>query len=408
MARILLTTVGTTGDAEPYRHLAHGLIARGHTVRIVSHGVHAGRFEGLDFVPAAAEFEREELTRVLDEAGTKHEPLAQFEVLVRRLFLRDPEAQLDRYRAVAEGMDLAVCNRFDYFGQEVAIELGIPWIGAALLPDVFPTEEAPPFPFFNLGRWLTRKAWGGVQKAAASLNARVTEVLRTLGTPPRPLGIAGADSPLLNLLAGPASLIPIRGDWPKSIRVTGSWCAPPSEHEPDPNLARFLADHPRPLVVGFGSMGGSDREETNALLSEALSRVQHPVIVQAGWQGLGGNRTEALLTVGFVPHTFLFSKAACVVHHCGAGTTAAVLQAGVPSVPVPHLFDQYYWAGKLHQEGLAPRPAFRKGLTAKVLAARIEEALRSTKMAERASALGEAVRKEDGVARAVEAIESVL
>lgn len=408
MASILLTTVGTTGDAEPYRHLARALVDRGHTVRVASHPIHAHRFEEHDFVPASAHFEKEELTRVLDEAATRREPLAQFEVLVDRLFLRDPVGQLERYRAAVEGVDLAVCNRFDYLGQEALIERGIPWIGAALLPDVFPTEEAPPFPFFNLGRWFARKAWRAVDKAGASLNARVSEVLKAVGAPPRPLGIAGADSELLNLLAGPATLSPVRGDWPKSIVVTGSWVSPPQDYEPDPDLAAFLAEHPGPLVVGFGSMGGSDKEETNALLSQALSRIERPVIVQSGWQGIGGNRTEALFTAGFVPHTFLFAQAACVVHHAGAGTTAAVLGAGVPSVPVPHLFDQYYWAGQLNRKGVAPRPVFRKELTAKVLAARIKETLSSPRMAARARALQDLVRREDGVAKAVEAIEAVL
>ncbi|MFD5659245.1 glycosyltransferase [Streptomyces hirsutus] len=50
----------------------------------------------------------------------------------------------------------------------------------------------------------------------------------------------------------------------------------------------------------------------------------------------------------------MFPRTAAVVHHAGAGTTAAGLRAGVPAVPVPVMADQPFWASRLYELGVAP------------------------------------------------------
>jgi sterol 3beta-glucosyltransferase len=154
-------------------------------------------------------------------------------------------------------------------------------------------------------------------------------------------------------------------------------------------------------------MGGTNAGETERLILDAIAKLQRPAIVQAGYAGLlasAGSAAKDVLAVGHVPHDYLFARASCVVHHAGAGTTHAVMASGVPSVPVPHLFDQYYWAGRLHEIGAAPKVMFRHQLNAKKLAARVEEALgRASATAQ----LGERVRREPGVRAAIEALEAL-
>ena len=91
-----------------------------------------------------------------------------------------------------------------------------------------------------------------------------------------------------------------------------------------------------------------------------------------------------------------------VVHHGGAGTTAAGLRAGLPSVLVPHLADQPFWARRAASLGAAPPPIPRRRLTVQALASAIAAALGEPRYRERAAALGEKLRAEDGVGRAVE------
>lgn len=423
MASILLATVGTTGDIEPYIHLARALLARGHRVRIASHGLHAERFRGFDFVPAAADFSIDELNRTLDRIAERTEPIEQLERLVLELLLTDPKAQRDRYAKAVEGVDVAVCHRFDYVAQGVAGAAGIPWASVALMPEVFRTEEAPPFPFPRLGRWFARKAWDAAHDRAASMNRRVEAALAPIGA--RSItGIAGTESPFLDLLAASPALIPVRSDWPATLRVTGAWTADlglerhvaseidgPAErvaYTPDPELGSFLDRMGAPVVVTFGSMGGSAGEATSRIIAAALERIPYPAVVQSGYHGLMGLRSDRILTVGYVPHDFLFARARCVVHHSGAGTSTAAARAGAPSVPIPHMFDQYYWAGTLHRAGISPKPVFRRQLTAKLLAQRIEEVVASRSMKERAERLSAEMMREDGARSAAEAVEALI
>lgn len=50
-----------------------------------------------------------------------------------------------------------------------------------------------------------------------------------------------------------------------------------------------------------------------------------------------------------VPHDWLFPQVAAVVHHGGAGTTAAGLRAGIPTVIKPFFGDQFFWASRVQE-----------------------------------------------------------
>ena len=106
-----------------------------------------------------------------------------------------------------------------------------------------------------------------------------------------------------------------------------------------------------------------------------------------------------------IPHTWLFPKMAAVVHHGGVGTTAAGLAAGVPSIVVPFFADQPFWGRRVYDLGVGPKPISRKRLNADNLTAAIEQAISNTQMRTRAASLGERIRAENGIARAVETIE---
>ena len=82
-------------------------------------------------------------------------------------------------------------------------------------------------------------------------------------------------------------------------------------------------------------------------------------------------------------------------------------QPGKPSVVTPFITDQFAWARLLYARGLAAAPLLQRTVTADGLAAAIKTALHDNAMRERAKAIGAAVRAEDGLARAVAAIERI-
>jgi sterol 3beta-glucosyltransferase len=410
MKTIVLTTVGTTGDVIPYLALARELKQRGYGVRVTSHAIHRERFERseIEFVSIGAPFTLADFNTLLDETARIKEPLKQFELMVKRVFVHEAERQLRDQLAAMQDAALVVAHRFDYLGQEAAIKCNLPWASVSLMPQVIRTKEAPVYPSPNLGKWWTEFTWNGLTALSAPLNQYISDVLRNAGCPRRALGIAGALSPLLNIIAASPSLIHVRGDWPANVKVTGAWFAEEPNFQPEPALAEFLAKYPAPVVVTFGSMGGSSAAESERLILDAFGRLKLPAIVQGGYSGLGNNVAgDHIFSAGFVPHDFLFARAGCVVHHAGAGTSTATCKAGVPSVTVPHLFDQYYWGGMLHERGVAPRPLFRNQLSGRKLAGRIEEAL-SAKVKSAAEEIGKKVRAEQGIENALYLVEQII
>lgn len=406
---IVLSSVGTTGDVEPYRALGLALAERGHRVRMLSHPMHAARFEAVDleFRGVAAAVDQAGFNQAFDQIfSAEADPLRQFTMLVHDVFLREAEAQLEAQLEATADADLAVVHCFDFVGQEALRRHHKRWASVFMMPEVIESAEAPPYPLPRLGRWFARVAWQAAAERAKAANQAVVARLARAGITTPALGIAGAVSPHLNLVAASPSLIQVRGDWPSTFAATGHWHRA-SEPEALPlDLSAFINEHGAPVVVTFGSMGGGRGRETTEIVGAALRRLGHPAIVQLGYQGLE-LRGPALFSAGFVPHAPLFERAAVVVHHAGAGTSHMVCRAGVPSVAVPHMFDQYYWAGMLHRVGVAPKPLWRGPLQADKLAAAIRKVLADRKTTQRARELGLRMQAERGVDRAVALIEAL-
>jgi UDP:flavonoid glycosyltransferase YjiC (YdhE family) len=202
-------------------------------------------------------------------------------------------------------------------------------------------------------------------------------------------------------------VLPKPEDWDDWLHVTGYWFHDHGrEWVPPRELAHFLDSGPPPVFVGFGSMSNRDPGGTTRLVLNAMAACGQRGVFQAGWGGLRqADLPEGVLTIGAVPHDWLFPQMAAVVHHGGAGTTAAGLRAGVPTVVVPFFGDQHFWGQRVNDLGLGPPPVPRKRLTAERLARALQVALGDEAVRDNAARMGAAIRAEDGVGRAVEIIE---
>ena len=109
--------------------------------------------------------------------------------------------------------------------------------------------------------------------------------------------------------------------------------------------------------------------------------------------------------VDSLPFGWLFPQMAALVHHGGAGTTSMGLRAGVPAIVTPFMGDQPFWGRRVYELGVGPQPIPRRHLTVDRLAGSIRAAVSDISMQEKAARLGERIRAENGVARAVAVIE---
>jgi len=187
------------------------------------------------------------------------------------------------------------------------------------------------------------------------------------------------------------------------------WDTEEENWRPPEGLCAFIQAGPPPVFIGFGSMSMRDPKRTTAMVLDALKRSGQRGILHMGWGGMGQQELpDYVWKVEYVPYGWLFPQMAAVVHHGGSGTTAFGLRAGVPSIIVPFLFDQFYWGKRVSALGVGPEPIPHKKLSVERLAEALTIAVNDTQMRQRAAELGEKIRMEGGVSAAVEAIHQYV
>ncbi|MDY7231094.1 glycosyltransferase [Hyalangium rubrum] len=407
--RICVTTFGSEGDIQPYLALAGGLREAGHEVVFASIDRYAERARalGLTYVTVG----RPWVDRPAAEATAafrERNPAKQAGMFTR-LLEEDLAATVPGLLEVTRDVDLVVSHAFNVAGTAAARAHRKPVVVGHLFHNTLRQRRSSPFGI-HLGSLGNALMW----RMAEAMTRQHTDpplnraVVAAGLAPWRDILFRSGHSELLNLVAISPSIVPPDPLWEGRYLVSGYWFTPPSQFTPDARLASFVEGE-RPVVVTFGSMGGEDPREKTATLVEALRRSGRKAILQAGWGNLGeGELPPNVLRVGFVSHDWLFSHAACVVHHGGAGTTAATLRAGVPSVVVWHLGDQPVWGRILERHGVAPRAIAHTRLTAERLSEALGHVLDEKGFGERARKLAERIHQEDGVTTAVRAIEGAL
>ena len=175
------------------------------------------------------------------------------------------------------------------------------------------------------------------------------------------------------------TLIPKPADWGAHIDITGFSFLPLADsYTPNSSLAAFLHENaPPPIYIGFGSIVVDDPQALTGMIFQAIRLAGVRAIISKGWGGIGAGETPRdVYLIDNVPHDWLFHRVSAVVHHGGAGTTAAGIAAGCPSIIVPFFGDQPFWGQMISKAGAGPAPIPFKSLTAETLAASIEFALK--------------------------------
>lgn len=194
-------------------------------------------------------------------------------------------------------------------------------------------------------------------------------------------------------------MIPKPNDWGSNIDISGFFFLDlATSYTPEPDLAAFLEAGPPPVYIGFGSIVVDDPNAMTKMIFDAIRATGVRALVSKGWGGLGADDVgvpEGVFMLGNVPHDWLFKHVTCVVHHGGAGTTAAGIKAGKPTLVVPFFGDQPFWGAMVARAGAGPEPIPYKELTAERLAAAIQFCILPGTI-EKATRYGEKVRDEKG------------
>ena len=414
--RITLLTLGSRGDVQPYLALATGLKHAGYSVRVASHAIFEPliRSYGVDF--ALVRFNPRDIVSHPEVQKAKSNIL-RFMLTVRRLMGPQYLLVFDDFWQASQETDAIIASATAGNATDCAQALGVPLI-LGLLQPLLPTKEFPSFflpPFPRMGGAFNKATHHLFDQLLwQSVRTSVNRWRKTrLGL--RPAAFFGPYRSMRAervpyLIACSPSVISKPPDWREWQHVTGYWfLEPQSDFRPPPQVERFLQSGSPPVYVGFGSMAQEQPEKLTAVVLEALQRSNQRGILASGWgwsQQLG--LPDTILQVDDVAHHWLFPQMSAIVHHGGAGTTAAALHSGVPSIVVPFGGDQPHWGRILVKAGVSSGVFPIDDLTAESLAQAIALAAGDRVLRRRASSLAELIRQENGVSDAVERVDQVL
>ncbi|GGA51308.1 glycosyltransferase [Pelagibacterium lentulum] len=412
--RIAIATIGTQGDVQPYVALARALKARGYSVvvgapddfedMVTSHD--------LEFASLGSRIQ-EFLTQTRFEKAMSENMLVNMPSLLRQgQQLVDTAARLSW--DMAQGADAIIVNMNTSFGIDIAEALDIPSIMSALQP-LNSTSEFPLCAYYgpSFGRAFNRVTYTAMTVQQIYYNLPRNKLRRELmGLEPRKKGGFFKDTDgtnLTTLYAYSAHVSPRPRDWPKNAIVSGYWMLPDNTGwQPDAAFKAFLAQGDAPIYIGFGSMPFGAERNTE-ILKEAMRLWGGRAVVARGWGGINpDDLPPSIFAIQKAPHDQLFKHVKGVVHHGGAGTTAAGLHLGLPTFIVPQAVDQPFWGRRIYELGCGPKPVRLRKLTPELLAEALRALDTNAGYARNAQILGEKLRAEDGTANAIKVIERVM
>ncbi len=410
---ITMLSTGTRGDTQPFIALGLELKKKGFKVRIAASTSYQQLVESYGFEHAPL---RGDINKIL-ESGVVKDSDSPFKFFTSLNFKNDELTELmiggqeDMHKA-CEGADAIVYHPGATIGYFVAKEMGIPSILACPFP-MTPTKEYPAILFYDrlrLGKAynkLTHKVfetgfWKMANTGLKKYWTRQYGQLPTAFANPYPKQRTKTHPTILSLSP---SVFSVPKDWPQHVHSFGYWFIEDhSTYQPSEELAAFLKEGSPPVYVGFGSVGDKkNAAQATDLVLKALKKNGKRGIINAGSGMEERENSKDVLFVKSVPHEWLFPQMAAVVHHGGAGTTAAALRSGVPQIIIPFGNDQFAWGKRMNELGVGAESIPRKELTADTLANAI--AFTQTDIVlKKAKELGNRVQKEKGAEKSAELI----
>jgi rhamnosyltransferase subunit B len=420
--RIVIASFGSLGDLHPFLALGVELRRRGHTVIIATAPHYADRIEALGFAfeavgPPVSPEDPELLHRLMRTARGP-------EYLFRKLFLPHlPQLYADLER-ITTGADLMMASEVVFAAPMLAEKTGIPWVSVLLSPISFlSVHDASVLP--PLARLPSLH---GLPPAFHKFFLRLPALITSIWAKPmqdfrKQIGLPPAKNPLFrgklsaNLVLAMFSrhFAKPQPDWPAQTVQTGfalfdqaAGQAPTApQRQVTERIRQFLEAGPRPVIFTLGSAAVHAAGDFFHVSAGTAHRLNIRAILISPKPDILFLAAANILVIPYADYRTLFPHAAAIVHQGGIGTTAEVLRAGIPSLVVPFNFDQPDNAARAVRLGVSinlPRRKYNRRHSYYAL----HRLLRDDALRDRATALGEQIRLENGTTAAVSAIEALL
>ncbi|MCL7022692.1 hypothetical protein MKW94_022874, partial [Papaver nudicaule] len=407
---IALLVVGLQEDIVPFIGIGELLKDLGHTVRLATHANFKNlvNHAGLEFYPLGGDPEVLAAYMVKNRGFLSipfaDSPRKQIKEILHSLLpaCKDPDNSFKAEAIIANPPAFGHTHMAEALNIPLHIFSTMPWTRTSAFPHTLarvpsPTAYKSSYRFVGLFLWL------GLRNIINEFRKKKLKL--------RPIpffsGVQGSTSDVPFGYLWSPELVPKPQDWGPLIDVVGSYHPNlPENYVPPETLMVWLrgADKEKPIYIGFGSLPVEEPEKMTKIIVEALKTTQQRGIIEKGWGNLG-NLTEFenfihVLDQDYCPHAWLFPYCKAVIHHGGAGITAAGLKAGCPTTIVSFYGDQRFWGQRVHARKLGPAPIPVDEFSKKKLMGAINFML-NQKVEECALEMAEAMQREDGVKEAV-------
>ena len=412
--KLTMMCMGSTGDVRPYILLGRELKRRGHQVTIVAFRNFREMVtgSGLDFFPLSADA-RDFMGNVMRPSAKGPGYLTQ----INKTFKDIAPLLLQELMQAGEGADAICCTFFGSVFYSVAEKYRIPCIQTHYFPmdsnDMTPISSTPGLRLgkawyhatYRLGYLLISLLEKYLLTDWREENEVSTRNVRT--TPDYTL--EGRTIPVIYAMS--ESVFPRDPSWGPKIYMSGYWWdEQPEPYTPPADLQAFLDAGEPPVYIGFGSMVSGNMRKTASTVLSAVHRARVRAVFSVGWNEEIADlkSTGQVFFADYVPHDWLFPRVSAVVHHGGAGTTAAGLRYGKPTLVVPFGGDQPFWGKRVFDIGCGPRPIPREAVTSASLARALRKLTGNPAYRRQAELIGREISAEHGVQRAADIIEKEI
>ena len=355
--------MGTRGDVQPYIYLAQALIKEGHEVTIGTHPCWKGLVTSarIKFTPIGPDIDIEYEAAVI--RGRTKNPVFSMLRTMKFVFNIIKSSSNDIYEC-CKNKDLVIVSHSQMGATEAEV-LNIETINVTLQTEMIPE--------INKKKTLRDKMF------SALINPQMVKPynqIRKLYNLPKVKSMDEVMSPTLNLIPISRYIVEQNPYWDNKNKIVGYWYNNDNEYEPVESLKAFLNTGDKPIILSLGAMSFESEKEKEKLdiFVNAFQKTGMRAIIQGFNKTLADYRLpETMIRVGSVPHSWLFKQGYCVIHHCGFGTSASSMLYGIPTIPIPHVLDQFAFANRLYELKVSVKPIKASELSEEKLISALNE-----------------------------------
>lgn len=412
-----IQTWGSNGDIRPLLALSEELQKAGHQVTLVVSSIDNSSYADIcqrlairyRQIPAHIDFDMPSFAQKTFRMNT----LQWLNALLEAVFFPYEQAIYEASKRLVEENDCVIGHHFLYPLKLAASKQKKPHFSVTFCHGAIAMTEHPPFRFPDLGALINRFQWHILDYIFDfALKNSLSKLWLREGMPAfKHVFPELLNSNFLNLVAVDPLFCPYQNQWHPTHQVCGflnlsdtaeTWLIPK-------NLQQFIEQGEKPVYMTFGSLQQAVPDWSMNLFIEAAQQANCRAIIQTSSDRYPPETQHGdIYFVGKHPHQTVFRHCAAVVHHGGAGTTHTATLSGCPSIVVPFMDEQLFWACQLQHLGLASAPLLAKHATATVLSERLKAVLQSANLSLNALKAKVQIEPGQGPQKAVDLIEAAL